>query len=222
MCWLLVATAACTEPEPDRERMASISELPKIQWMYLANPRSVAVTIHYDPRELGACAILGPDFEGRVNDTPMVVTQQGSSRGDDDCHFPTLELTNPPPAASASITLGDHSRSFTIPLEDQLVPRSVTLVPEGPWHLSRGQTVTIRWSPATDLGKQPSIRIKDLRDLPITIQGDLVTLTVPDIPFLNMGDLEFWLHRGRLDEPKCAGCLLSPTPRVIQPFTYMY
>jgi hypothetical protein len=224
---MFVAAAACTtsEPEPEQERAATISELSGIEWLYSANSRVVLVTLKYDHRELGACAILGSDFGGRVNGTPMVVSQRGSWRGpeiEDDCNYPSLALERPAIVGSASIEVGDSSRTVTIPLDDLLAPSSVEIVPEMPWQFTNGQQVTLRWSPASDLTRNPSIKIADGGGVgSLEIHDDLVTFTMPTVPFLTAGKLE--LHTARsAPSPACAGCRFFPTPRFILPFTYQY
>jgi hypothetical protein len=176
-----ITSGACLE-EP-AELTVSLAELPRLRMVYTVEDRDVRVWIEYARNDLGACAVLGPDFEGRVGGTPMeVVDRGGAIEGDllGDCDAPSLRLQNPPAVSPASLAVIDRSRVLSCALGDALLPRSIELVPEGPWELLPGQEVTVRWSPASDLAREPKVWIEGESARPLTIQGDLVTFKMPD------------------------------------------
>jgi len=66
------------------------------------------------------------------------------------CAVPRFAIDNPSVAPDAELVLEDRSRSITIALGNLLLDRTATPVGGGDWSFHPNQTVTVRWSPATD------------------------------------------------------------------------
>lgn len=219
MAWMIAAAAAgCMELDEPEAREVSLAELPLSRLVYGADSRSVWVALEYSVNALGTCAILAPDFGGSVNGTRMQI-QRGGAGNTGSCRTPRLDLMAPPSASTAAITLGDHSRTLTINLGDLLAPRKLELVPAGPWQFSPGQQVTVRWSPSADLSRSPRVGITGGANLPLAIQGDSVTFTMPELPFVQSGELQFGWSPGT--DLGCTICLRMGAPLVVQSFSYL-
>jgi hypothetical protein len=129
-CLVVIAAGACTQPD---EQVISLSDLSGVRVRYHVTSSYVGVTLQYDENKLGSCAILRPEFEGYVNDIPMVITDRGSHFIDGICSPPILVLRDPPAASSASIRLSDSSLALTCHI-GQLPPlRPLTLSPDASW-----------------------------------------------------------------------------------------
>jgi hypothetical protein len=107
-------------------------------------------------------------------------------------------------------------------------------VPDGPWTFMPGQTLTLQWSPASDLAMyRPSVYFVtddspqtgiEYTFLPVAIAGDQMTFTLPRVTFA--GKLEITLQDDQISDLArlhCVGasCRLIPTPQLVQPITWL-
>lgn len=124
------AAAGCTE-EP-KERRLSLAEIPSIEVVFRVTTDYVGAKITYSESELGTCAILGPDFAGRVNDLPMKILFHGAYDDLGGCDYPDTVLLDPPAASAASLHLSDSSRTITCDLGAVPALRSTEAAPASP------------------------------------------------------------------------------------------
>jgi hypothetical protein len=216
MCSIGLATGACLG-EPI-EQSASLSDLSSTRIVYHRAVEHFVIWFEYGWDEQG-CAVLGDDFEGFINEVPMQVVHRGSAMDDDgeECKVPSLLFKGDPPAASNTvITLRDRSRAVTCDVGDAFAPRTIQLLPDGPWEFAPGQEVALQWFPATDLERHPMVRVND-QGRELSIGKNIATFTMPENPTTPGGDITFWA-----DVPSCpGGYRIGGWPMfVTQPFTY--
>lgn len=193
-----VATAAlgggCIEPELTRSTDLAHLEVASLEmyigsyvtWGELRPVRALP-----DP-----CAVLGTDFHARVNafdastypgGREEVCTSPTTSQPCEEqparCAPPYFDVAWPPPLELAKLVIADRSREIACNLGDAFAPRTITRV-DGTWDVERGEQMTVRVSPATDVNRfavdvyfaepnRPTI------DVPFTVAGDTVTFRMP-------------------------------------------
>lgn len=183
----VLALAACATD--DWERVATLAEIgPRLDIFVGFVKPSLSVKLQYDAFLFGDCAILSDDFSARVGGVDLPIMRRGANLGDIDhddydCSVPELYTEDRPQLPAAILELGDSSRTIRCDFADALLPRSVTLVPAGPWTFSAGQRVTVRWSPMADLvNAEATVSFFGGRAVPaeaVAQTGDLLSFTVP-------------------------------------------
>lgn len=235
--WILAMLVGCAwESDPNADERP-LSSLPTPVLTISADLRNVRVLIEYDTRVVPACPVLDASFLATLAAVPMTIARRGASVDSiytsDPCSWPELDLADPPAMTHAVIELTYPRHAIWVDLLDRLTPRSTRPVPDGPWAFTPGQTITVQWSPASDLttyvpsvyfvtDDSPETGIRYF-SVPVTIAGDQMTLTLPVVRFA--GSLQFTLDRPISDAPRlgCTGasCNLVQTPRIVQPITWL-
>jgi hypothetical protein len=118
------------------------------------------------------------------------------------CSVPRFALDDAAVAPDADLVLEDGSRSISIGLGDILLDRTATLVGGGDWTFRPGQTVTVRWSPATDFTTLPDTAVsfneacdgcdhprEVFRTTDLTRTEDMLAFTVPEESVTATGNL---------------------------------
>jgi hypothetical protein len=210
-----VLAAGCTSPELERE--TDIAEL-RVEafFMYLGS-----YTMWGDLRpqrdSRAPCVILGEDVRAYVNDVELDVYRGGREELCDEtneadcedtarCISPGVDLAWPPPIADAAFVLVDHSGSISCRLGDAFAARTMTRVDVDTWSPARGESVTVRVSPASDLSRfvtdvyfapkgQPLLHAQH------TISGDTITFQIPST--LGTGPQMLYVHFDGDEVPDC-------------------
>jgi hypothetical protein len=193
----MVVVASGCQPELDLERPTDLVGLGPISLDISIGSHAFEVDLHHHADVEDTCPVLGDDFTAHIGDAPASVYPGGvvENCNSPDTHTPCipepatcgrpyLGFIDLPAGSDAILTFGDASRTVECKLGDALAARSVTRIPAGTWDVSSGETVTLRWSPGSDLAR---LGVKVMFDQghrePIwrspTIAGDLVTVEVP-------------------------------------------
>ena len=232
LAWLSLAglTSCLLENDPDAP-VKRLSELPSPHLLLTANSRTVGVTITFNVDSIASCPTLDDSFEAAVNGVPMAIKNRGVAAGSlyssDPCAWPRLELDNPSAASTAMIVMSYPRHTISIDLADLLTPRSAQLVPDGPWTFTLGQTITVQWSPVSDLTKYTPSLIIDPDDgsrssYPVaTVVGDRMSFPLSDVTLPATLEITMQMdRRGEISWP-CAGatCRLIDTPQFIHPMS---
>jgi hypothetical protein len=100
------------------------------------------------------CAQLDPTFKATLDGVELPRVDAGEWRcygpSGPGCVAPTLQLSAPAASPDATLVLSDRSTTLTLALGDLLAERTAT-PPGGNWSFLARQTVSVQWSPATDL-----------------------------------------------------------------------
>jgi hypothetical protein len=210
-----VTAAGCTGPE--LERQTDIAELQvDTFYMYLGS-----FTMWGDLRpqrdRRDPCVILGDDVRASIGDLELGVYHGGreelcdeSNEGDCEdtarCISPGVDLAWPPPIADATLVLADHSGSITCRLGDALAARTMTRVGADTWSPARGESVTVRVSPASDVSRFVTDvyfapKGQPLLQVPHTKAGDTITFLIPTT--LGPGPQTLYVHFDGEEVPDC-------------------
>ncbi len=146
------------------------------------------VVLSFDPEQLGGCAIVSPSLTASLNGGMFRIMEWGRGNYSLDyewgsCKQPVLVLQKQGEAPHR-FQVADDSLTITGELGDALLPRDMTPEPEQPWTFARGQTVTVRWTPASDLAAAvPAVKLNvpgGSHELAPVIDRDLITFTLPN------------------------------------------
>jgi len=132
------------------------------------------------------CRTLDASLTGSLDGVPAANIDRG--RSDPSCHDPSMSFPPRDPVGDATIVIRDDSMAVTGTLPaDAFALRRMTLVPDGPWVFTRGQTVVVHWEPPSDLaGPNPSVSLGLATTLPASVGTDgNITFTVP--PMADVG-----------------------------------
>jgi len=194
----LLAVAGCTDPELVRPTDLASLEVASFD-MYIGS-----FTMWGDLRPVrepaDPCAILGTDFHARVGKLKLSAYAGGREESCNSadginpcsepiarCQAPFVSLAWPPPLAVADLVVADRTREIHCALGDAFAARTMTRVPDGSWEVARGETVTLRVSPGSDVSRfavevyfiephNPQLVIA-----PHTVAGDTVSFAVPSV-----------------------------------------
>ena len=107
------------------------------------------------------CPLLGPELAAQLDGVAMQVTSRGGTIGTepgddvDDylCGKPRLELDMARLDGPSMLEISDRVTTFKCNVPDLKAMRQVMAVPpvSGTWQWRSGDTVTVQWSPASDL-----------------------------------------------------------------------
>lgn len=220
-CLTWLGLTACFHA--DDERPALLEDMPGLTLIVGASPVRAVVEIDF---RMDWCVILHDSFSAKINGAALPIENPGG--GDESsCDRPRLRLDMPPTAAISTLSIEDDSVRVDIGLGDLVAPRTMQLVPEGPWIFDVGQTVTARYSPMADL-YAPTARLvlsypasvgtlPELRNIPFTASGDELTFVVPD--HVGPGQLELRTPPPGPEPWPCPPltCLRVDPPRFAQP-----
>ncbi len=163
------------------------------------------------------CAILGEDFHARIGELELS-TFPGEREDlceDEDpqdcedtarCISPFVELAWPPPLPSAELVIADSSRSITCRLGDAFAARPMTRVAVDTWNTARGEIVTVRVSPASDVTRFVTDVYFAPKGQPLlpaahTYEGDTLTFRIPST--LGSGPQTLYVHLDGDESPDC-------------------
>jgi len=123
---------------------------------------TVALGKRFSIAQSTPCPLLGPELAAQLDGVEVPVTSRGGKIGDepgDDvsdnlCGNPLFELDMAPPDGPSILEISDRATTLTCHLPDLKATRQVMAVPPAPgtWRWRSGDTVTVQWSPASDLG----------------------------------------------------------------------
>ncbi len=148
----------------------------------------IQLVLTFDPEQLGGCAIVSPSLTASLNGGMFRIMEWGRGNYSLDnewrsCTDPVLVLQKRGEAPHR-FQVTDDSLTITGELGDALMARDMTPVPEQPWTFARGQTVTVRWTPASDLAAAvPVVKLNasgTSYELAPVIDRDLITFTMPE------------------------------------------
>jgi hypothetical protein len=207
---VLVATGCAMDTDPERQTdLAGLGPVSLDMWI---GSETLSIDVRYDAPPGEPCPVLGDDFGGRIGGMLLSTFPGGMTEV---CHAPTtgqpcipaaprcappyLGLSDLPRITSAVLVLGDASRRIDCKLGDALATRSMTRVPAGAWDVVRGQTMTVRWSPGSDLARFAIEvafveRQRPMPPVAHVIDGDLVTFEVPADLELGHQAIAIWAH----------------------------
>jgi len=210
-----VLAAGCTGPELLRE--TSIDEL-RVEsfFMYLGSYTMWSdLRPQRDVRD--PCVILGEDVRAYVNDIELDVYRGGREELCDEtneadcmntarCLSPGVDFSWPPPIADAALVLVDHSGSISCRLGDAFAARTMTRIDADTWSPTRGESVTVRVSQASDLSRFVTDvyfapKGQPLLHVPHTITGDTITFRIPST--LGTGPQTLYVHFDGEEIPDC-------------------
>jgi len=190
---VLMFAGGCLQPAERHTDLVGLGPVELDLWIG-AQIFTVDVEYHREPDE--PCSVLGDDFAGQIGDAPLSTAPGGMvdvchaadmynpcTPAPSRCEVPYLGFYELPGAPDAVLTFGDASRTIQCDLGDALVARHVVRVPDGSWEVSRGEAVTVRWSPGGDVARLGiDVTSGAQLGLPTPVSstnGDLVTFTVP-------------------------------------------
>lgn len=172
------------------DKITPLAEIPDLELVLRRGTGSTTeIELTFDPEQLEGCVIASPSLSGSISGAPLRIGVRGrSDRALDGywlgCDEPLLG-TSIPVQPPGYFVVADDSLTITGEVGDALLPRAMTPVPDGPWTFAPGQTVSVRWTPASDLAAAPPL-VRVVTDggshtwgTPPTVDGDLITFTVP-------------------------------------------
>lgn len=225
---ILLPLGACFGPATN----ASLADLPDLSvsvqtWDASDDaPTTVDVSLTYDGAAFaathdGACATLGDDFGGRLDDGRQI----WSSRGKDDvdfggCYVPSLRYeVRFTDDRAAELTIADDSRTIraTFPV-GALAPHYPTLRAPAAWKFHGGDAVRVAWSHPDDLAAPlgefdvgffadgKTANGDNFFPLPRQVVGDELRFTIPSPPpITGPGQITFNLGYTVGDAASCTG-----------------
>ena len=173
------------------DKVTPLAEIPDLELELRRGTGSTTlIELTFDPEQLEGCVIASPSLGGSINGAPLAIGVRGRSDrsldgywlGCDEPRLGTLVPVQPP----GHFVVADDSLTITGEVGDALLPRAMTPVPDGPWTFAPGQTVTVRWTPASDLAAAAPVVHLDTHGVthtfatPPATDGDLITFTMPN------------------------------------------
>jgi hypothetical protein len=205
----------CLDPELERSTDLAHIEVESLS-MYVGS-FTMWGDIHPVREERDPCQILGDDFHASVNEIALSAYPgdreeicDGESPKDCKniarCHGPGVDFSWPPPIDAAELVIADHSRTITCHMGDAFAARTMTRVPDGSWSVTRGNAVTVKVSPASDLSRFVTDVFfapagQAVRSVPHTKDGDTVTFRIPSL--IPTGPQTLYMHLDGEEAPDC-------------------
>lgn len=131
------------------------------------------------------CAVLDDSVTATVGGEPLVIGHGkfiGRMDGYPSCIAPSASLDYLPQVSPSTFEIRDATRTIKCALDAALVQREATLVPPGPWIMSAGQPVTVRWPSAAELAADGMVvTVGGMPASDITSNADILAFTVPTL-----------------------------------------
>jgi hypothetical protein len=203
----------CLGPEY-ADKVTPLAEIPGLELVLESHSDTALILLTFDAEQLEGCPIGAPSLHATFNGAPLSLAERGGSDVLDrvglSCFEPAF-LGQMPAQSPGRFVVADDSLTISGEVGDALLPRAMALVPDGPWTFARGQTVTVRWTPASDLAAAvPKVKLGGQILATTPASGpDLITFTLPDA-VLGAAQLFINFNRGRESVPcTAARCRLG-------------
>jgi hypothetical protein len=180
-----LAVAACTGAGDGPARPSELSELSDVIVNVQVGSAQIGintVTVFHDdvltafPDD---CPVLDESFGGSFGGQPLVVKDRGG-KGESECRPLELEIASDQVFASSQIELRDGTFAISATFSaDAIVTRTATLRSHTAWSFAAGETVTLDWSPASDLAGATPVILLDGESFPTTVAGGELSFVVP-------------------------------------------
>jgi hypothetical protein len=138
------------------ERATPIGSFPRLAVELGFLDDAFSMSLGFDPEVRNQCAILDASAGAFVAGTAMHIDGVGGHNDWEDCLHPSFSLAALPDVANPRLSVVDPDEVFACELGTALArPPAPTLVPDGPWKFTPGQTITVQWpdgaTPAIDV-----------------------------------------------------------------------